>query len=61
MSIPDPKDAAFLALAHSSGAWLVTGNLKRFPEKSRGSATVVSPAAYLAHLLKGGDAAKPTR
>jgi len=27
-SLPDPKDAVFLALAHASGAWLVTGNLK---------------------------------
>jgi len=48
---PDPKDAMFLALAHVSGAWLVTGNLKHFPEEARGGVTVSSPAEYLAHLL----------
>lgn len=52
--LPDPKDAPFLALAHSSGAWLVTGNLKHFPEKSRRGVTVLSPADYLAHLQAGG-------
>jgi uncharacterized protein len=51
-SIPDPKDAVFLALAHASGAWLVTGNLKHFPEKSRRGVTVLSPADYLAHLTQ---------
>ena len=50
-SIPDPKDAPFLALAHATGAWLVTGNLKHFPEKARAGVTVLSPADYLAHLL----------
>ncbi|HEY4381199.1 MAG TPA: putative toxin-antitoxin system toxin component, PIN family [Acidobacteriaceae bacterium] len=53
-SIPDPKDATFLALAHSSGAWLVTGNLKHFPEKARSGVTVISPADYLNRLLAGG-------
>jgi uncharacterized protein len=50
---PDPKDIPFLALAHSAGAWLVTGNLKHFPEETRGGVTVLSPNDYLAHLLKG--------
>jgi putative PIN family toxin of toxin-antitoxin system len=45
---PDPKDTPFLALAHTAGAWLVTGNLKHFPEPVRHGVTVVSPAAYLA-------------
>ena len=53
-SLPDPKDAPFLALAHATGAWLVTGNVKHFPEKARAGVTVVSPAEYLAHLLAGG-------
>ena len=48
---PDPKDTAFLALAHASGAWLVTGNLKHFPEPERRGVIVLSPADYLAHLL----------
>jgi predicted nucleic acid-binding protein len=48
---PDPKDAPYLALADLAGAWLVTGNLKHFPEATRGKVTVVSPADYLAHLV----------
>ena len=47
---PDPKDAPFIALAHAAGAWLVTGNLKHFPETIRHGVTVLSPADYLAHL-----------
>lgn len=57
--IPDPKDAPFLALAHTSGAWLVTGNLKHFPAKARGRVTVVSPAEYLTRLLTGGKQPTP--
>jgi putative PIN family toxin of toxin-antitoxin system len=48
---PDPKDTPFLALAHVAGAWLVTGNLKHFPESVRTGVTVLSPADYLAHLV----------
>ena len=59
-AVPDPKDAALLALAHASGAWLVTGNLKHFPERSRRGVTVISPADYLAHLLTGGKAPQST-
>lgn len=47
---PDPKDVPFLALANDSGAWLVTGNLKHFPETLRGEIKVLSPSDYLAHL-----------
>jgi putative PIN family toxin of toxin-antitoxin system len=47
---PDPKDMPFLALANDSGAWLVTGNLKHFPETLRGDVKVLSPSDYLAHL-----------
>ncbi len=50
---PDPKDLPFLALAHSAGAWLVTGNLKHFPAETRGWVTVLSPTDYLTHLVKG--------
>jgi putative PIN family toxin of toxin-antitoxin system len=59
--IPDPKDAMFLAVAHASGAWLVTGNLKHFPERSRRGVTVISPAAYLSHLLAGGKGPQSER
>jgi uncharacterized protein len=51
---PDPGDLPFPALAHAAGAWLVTGNLKHFPEPIRSGVTVLSPAAYLAHLVDGG-------
>jgi len=48
--VPDPKDAPFLALAHASGAWLVTGNLRHFPEDGRFGTTVLNPADYLNQL-----------
>jgi putative PIN family toxin of toxin-antitoxin system len=47
---PDPKDMPFLALAHMAGAWLVTGNLKHFPETVRNGVTLLSPSEYLTHL-----------
>ncbi|MDQ1453996.1 MAG: uncharacterized protein QOK38_3862 [Acidobacteriaceae bacterium] len=47
---PDPKDIPFLALARTAGAWLVTGNLKHFPEAARNDVRVLSPADYLDHL-----------
>jgi len=49
-SLPDPKDAPFLALAHAAGAWLVTGNLKHYPVRWRGGVTVISPGEYLGRL-----------
>lgn len=49
-ALPDPDDAIFLALAHLSGAWLVTGNLRHFPQPARRGVTVLAPADYLAHL-----------
>ena len=52
---PDPKDDPFRALARAAGAWLVTGNLKHFPEATREGVTVLSPAGYLAHLLESRD------
>jgi uncharacterized protein len=55
LALPDPKDAVFLALAHASGAWLVTGNIKHFPERARRGVTVISPADYLAHLKRSGE------
>jgi putative PIN family toxin of toxin-antitoxin system len=47
---PDPKDIPFLAVAHAAGAWLVTGNLKHFPEAASNDVRVLSPADYLHHL-----------
>jgi uncharacterized protein len=54
---PDPKDTPFLALAHAAGAWLVTGNLRHFPETVRNGVNVLSPTDYLAHLV--GDEKAP--
>lgn len=48
--LPDQKDAPFLALAHAAGAWLVTGNLKHYPERFRGGVRVLSPVEYLDRL-----------
>jgi putative PIN family toxin of toxin-antitoxin system len=47
---PDPKDTPFLSLAHAAGAWLVTGNLKHFPEHLRNGVMVLTPADYLRRL-----------
>jgi hypothetical protein len=47
---PDPSDLPFLALAHQAGAWLVTGNLRPFPQDCRSGVPVLGPADYLAHL-----------
>jgi hypothetical protein len=52
LELPDAADSVFLGLAHSAGAWLVTGNLKHFPKSARRGATVISPAGYLADLEK---------
>jgi len=54
---PDPEDLVFLALASQTGAWLVTGNLRHFPPSVRGETVVLSPADYLAHLLKSANPA----
>lgn len=53
-SVPDRKDAPFLALSRAAGAWLVTGNLKHFPKAARKNVTVLSPADYLDHLRNAG-------
>ena len=51
--LPDSKDMPFLSLAYAAGAWLVTGNLRHFPEEVRNGVTVLSPANYLDHLVTG--------
>jgi predicted nucleic acid-binding protein len=56
---PDPKDIPILALAHLAGAWLVTGNLRHFPESIREGVTVIAPGGYLARLT-GGPPENPT-
>jgi len=51
LNCPDPNDLPFLALAHQTDSWLITGNLRHFPEDLRDGVRVLSPAAYLAHLM----------
>jgi putative PIN family toxin of toxin-antitoxin system len=48
--LPDPEDACFLSLAHATGAWLITGNVKHYPAKSRKGVIVRTPAEYAAIL-----------
>jgi putative PIN family toxin of toxin-antitoxin system len=48
--LPDPDDASFLSLVRTTGAWLITGNLKHYPARSRGGVIVRTPAEYVALL-----------
>jgi putative PIN family toxin of toxin-antitoxin system len=48
--LPDPADECFLSLAHKTGAWLITGNLKHYPVELRDGVTVHTPAAYVSIL-----------
>lgn len=48
---PDPKDAPFLEAALAAHAdFLVTGNLRHFPERLRQGVAVVSPRGFLEAL-----------
>jgi uncharacterized protein len=48
--LPDPADKCFLSLAHKTGAWLITGNLKHYPVQLREEVAVHTPAAYVSIL-----------
>jgi uncharacterized protein len=48
--LPDPEDACFLSLAPTTGAWLITSNLKHYPVELREDVVVCSPADYVAKL-----------
>ena len=50
LPLPDSDDARFLSLAHKTGAWLITSNLKHYPVESREEVTVHTPAEYMAIL-----------
>ena len=53
VSLPDPDDAAFLAVAIAGGAeCLITGNLRHFPARCRQGVTVLSPSDFLDHYRK---------
>jgi uncharacterized protein len=52
--LPDPDDAPFLEVAVAGDAdCLVTGNVAHFPERSRGSVEVRTPAEFVAHYRVG--------
>ena len=54
VTLPDPWDQMFIEVAVSSNAdFLVTGNLKHFPDTARAGVKVVSPHAFLDLLLEG--------
>ena len=50
LALPDSSEGVFLALAKATGAWLITGNLKHYPEELRAGVQVISPAEYLERL-----------
>jgi putative PIN family toxin of toxin-antitoxin system len=51
--LPDPDDLMFLEVAASTrNRVLVTGNTKHYPQKSRGSVLVLTPAEALSLHLK---------
>jgi putative PIN family toxin of toxin-antitoxin system len=50
ISGPDPDDLIFLAVAHLTGAVLVTGNLADFPEHIRQGVIVMDPTSFAKHL-----------
>ena len=52
-SLPDPDDNQFLEVAVSAKVdYLVTGNLKHFPKKSRCNVTILSPREFLDALTQ---------
>jgi len=51
---PDPDDLVFLALAHRTGAVLVTGNIADYPISIRHGVVVMNPAAYIRHMASLG-------
>lgn len=54
VTLPDPWDQMFIEVAVSSNAdFLVTGNLKHFPETARAGVSVISPREFLDVLLAG--------
>jgi uncharacterized repeat protein (TIGR03803 family) len=60
VDLPDQDDACFLSLAQTTGAWLVTGNLKHYPVQSRGASLSLPlrntwPFWRKRHELKGGN------
>jgi len=51
-NLPDASDLPFLEVASAAAATLVTGNVRHFPAKARGSVTVMTPAGLLDRLRR---------
>ena len=51
--LPDPDDAAFLAVAAASASVLITGNLRHFPIRSRRDVVVLTLREFVEHLKLG--------
>jgi putative PIN family toxin of toxin-antitoxin system len=47
IKLPDTDDLMFLEVAHASGAVLVTGNSRHFPEECRGTVAILSPRDFI--------------
>lgn len=47
LTLPDPTYGIFLAAPKATGAWLITGNLKHYPENARDGVVVHTPASYI--------------
>lgn len=52
--LPDQDDAPFLAVAAGVGCPLVTGNLRHFPARARGSIAVLSPRQFVEWFSRHG-------
>jgi putative PIN family toxin of toxin-antitoxin system len=52
ISLPDPDDAMFLEVASAGGAdYVVTGNIRHFPNDARHGIPVVSPGAFVEIII----------
>lgn len=51
--LPDPDDEPFLAVAAAARVPLVTGNLRHFPARLRGSVAVLTPRQLLERWPQG--------
>jgi putative PIN family toxin of toxin-antitoxin system len=50
--LPDPENMPFLEIAASTGALLVTGNIRHYPKRSRSGVAVLSPREFLELLRR---------
>lgn len=55
LSLPDPGDAPFIALARHAGCPIVTGNVRHFPKHA--GVEVLTPAEFLAKIAAENDPA----